>query len=103
MTDPERRFPVIQTWGRDDTGAMCSLGPRSVPWEVIGPHRKQAERNHCGQTLEELASRGGLSPMELWCAVHGEPLDPITIGQVTEKSAIAWLEETLVSIGEGAP
>ena len=35
----------------------------SVPWAMIEPHEKQAQSNH-GQTLERLASRGGLSACE---------------------------------------
>lgn len=35
----------------------------SIPWELIAPHAKQADRNH-GQTLERLAARGGLSACE---------------------------------------
>lgn len=31
-----------------------------IPWGVLIPHEKQAMRNHCGQTLEQLAKRGGL-------------------------------------------
>jgi hypothetical protein len=38
--------------------------PRSVPWELLAPHEKQAQRNH-DQSLETLASRCGLSPTEM--------------------------------------
>lgn len=34
-----------------------------VPWEMIDPHKQQAIRNHM-QSLETLASRGGLSAAE---------------------------------------
>ena len=34
----------------------------TIPWKSIAPHEKQALINH-GQSLEKLASRGGLS----WC------------------------------------
>lgn len=43
-------------------------GP-SVPWEVMTPHEKQAQRNH-GQTLERLAERGGLACSEAYCIVN---------------------------------
>lgn len=36
----------------------------SIPWRIIAPHDAQAIRNHAGQNLENLASRGGLSPCE---------------------------------------
>jgi hypothetical protein len=37
----------------------------SIPWDVLEPHRNQAAANHCGQTLEKLANRGGCSPEEI--------------------------------------
>lgn len=44
-----RRFPI--------------MGGPSLPWAMIAPHEAQAKTNH-GQTLEQLAERGGLSPSE---------------------------------------
>ena len=52
MSD-EKRFPVL----RDEK-------IKSVPWDIIEPHRQSAMKNH-GQTLERLAERGGLSLAEL--------------------------------------
>ena len=37
--------------------------PSSIPWDIIAGHEEQAYHNH-GQSLELLASRGGLSPCE---------------------------------------
>ncbi len=61
-----RRFPIV--------------GGPSVPWHVMAPHEAQAQKNH-GQSLEQLAVRGGLSPAEAWCVVHDirwrdRPADP---------------------------
>lgn len=53
----ERRFPVL------DAGF-------SVPWRLVAPFEAQAERNH-NQTLQRLAGRGGLDPVELWAVMHG--------------------------------
>ena len=53
----ERRFPVL------DAGF-------SVPWRFVAPFEAQAERNH-NQTLQRLAERGGLDPVELWAVMHG--------------------------------
>jgi len=39
------------------------MGGPAVPWVTIEPHEAQARRNH-DQSLERLAQRGGLSPME---------------------------------------
>lgn len=44
-------------------------GP-SVPWEAIEPHDAQCQRNHGGQTLEHIASRGGLSVAEFWYVMN---------------------------------
>lgn len=61
-----KRFPVLSRnrngWGED----------KSVPWEILEPHRAQAMTNH-GQTLERLAERGGLSPEELLAIVLDKP------------------------------
>lgn len=53
----ERRFPVL------DAGF-------SVPWRLVAPFETQAQRNH-SQTLQRLAERGGLDPVELWAVMHG--------------------------------
>lgn len=36
----------------------------TIPWAMLAPHEPQAMRNHCGQSLQRLAERGGLSPCE---------------------------------------
>ena len=46
----DKEFPILKSNGA------------TIPWESIAPHEEQALRNH-GQSLEKLASRGGLS----WC------------------------------------
>jgi hypothetical protein len=51
-----RRFPIQCNNPKD-----C---PGSIPWELISPHEAQALRNHCGQSLQQLAERGGLSACE---------------------------------------
>ena len=52
----KRPFPIMK-------------GP-SVPWFAIAPHEDWAQTNH-GQTLKELARRGGLDPTEAYCVVNG--------------------------------
>ncbi len=54
--DGERRFPIIK-------GA-------SVPWSAMAPFERQAKENHGGQSLEKLASRGGLGRVEAWAVVN---------------------------------
>ena len=46
----DEEFPILKSNGV------------TIPWKSIAPHEKQALINH-GQSLEKLASRGGLS----WC------------------------------------
>ena len=46
----DKEFPILKSNGA------------TIPWESIAPHEAQALKNH-GQSLEKLASRGGLS----WC------------------------------------
>ncbi len=57
-------FPILSIWGRLADGSYGkepdSVG--SIPWDVIAPHEKQADRNH-SQSLVQLADRCGLS----WC------------------------------------
>lgn len=58
----ERQFPVHPTdaaWWR-----------KTVPWEFLAPHEEQAKLNHGGQSLEQLAERGGLSVVEIYAIVH---------------------------------
>lgn len=43
---------------------------RAIPWEVLAPHERQAQRNH-SQTLRRLAERGGLSPAEAVAVLDG--------------------------------
>lgn len=62
--------------------------PRSVPWALVSEHGEQAKLNH-SQTLERLAERGGLSPLELWCVVHDKKWHEK--GAMTESKAIEWL------------
>ena len=41
-----------------------------IPWGVIAPHEAQAQSNH-GQTLDRLASRGGLGVSEALDIIEG--------------------------------
>ena len=57
----EKKFPILGTG-------------ESIDWNLIAPHEKQALENHCGQTLEQLASRHGLSWYELLCVMADKKL-----------------------------
>lgn len=55
-----RRFPILLN-KMQRAAYDC---PAFVPWELVAPHEKQAFANH-HQSLERLAERGGLGPVEL--------------------------------------
>lgn len=59
-----QEFPILRSWNSDERKHRDALGcPTSIPWDMIAPHERQADRNHY-QTLKRLAERGGLSPAE---------------------------------------
>lgn len=55
-----RRFPILLN-KMQRAAYDC---PGTVPWDLVEPHEKRALANH-GQSLERLAERGGLDPVEL--------------------------------------
>ena len=60
-----RRFPVLWQYLRKEEAEVRAAGcPRFVPWDLVAAHAEQAVKNH-GQTVQRLAERGGLSPLEL--------------------------------------
>lgn len=48
---------------------MKNKGKEYIPYDVIKPHEEQALKNHCGQTLDRLAERGGLSWVEAYAVL----------------------------------
>lgn len=83
-------YPVLQ--GQTDEAYEAqhkgTAYPRSVPWDLVKEHERQAERNH-SQSLDRLAERGGLSPKELWCVIHDMHFRDAK--EMTEAKAIEWL------------
>ena len=55
-----RKFPVLNNYREKDDFRR----PKDIPWRMIAPHENQAKLNH-GQSLEELAKRGGLCDWEM--------------------------------------
>lgn len=53
-------FPIM--------GQAIASGKWWVPWAMLAPHEAQAQLNH-SQSLETLASRGGLDPAEALAVV----------------------------------
>ena len=80
-----RRFPVMLR--------AAIEGPRFVPWSFVAPHEANALRNH-GQSLEKLATRGGLSPVEIWAIVH-DARWRVFEEPIAYVDAIVWLKEAI--------
>lgn len=83
MTE-ERMFPILLPIGERRKFTDC---PKEIPWNLIAPHEAQARKNH-SQSLEELARRGGLSPVELWCVIK----DQNYVYGIKIENAIMWLK-----------
>lgn len=62
-----KTFPILCS-SRTNKGCPHHC-PRSLPFDLVEPHRAQAMKNH-SQTLERLAERGGLSIAELFAVLH---------------------------------
>lgn len=62
-----KQFPVLHSSHREGE-------PEYVPWEILEPHESQAYANH-GQSLEQLASRGGLSWWEIYAVINDKEFD----------------------------
>lgn len=62
-----KQFPVLHDLGYKGEKEF-------IPWEVIAPHEAQAYENH-GQSLERLASRGGLSYREMFAVLRNKRFD----------------------------
>jgi len=75
-------MPVIYPRSNGDVWKGC---PRAVPWSVVEGREEQAMINH-GQTLAQLAKRGGLSPDELFAVAHRQPWG----SSRPRKDLIAW-------------
>jgi len=87
--DSVRQFPVhSQTLRRHPE---C---PETIPWPRIAPFEARARRNH-DQSLEELASRGGLSAGEIRCVVEDIPAAYYSHDSIAEAVHVRWLVEWL--------
>lgn len=78
----EKKFPILGT-------------NESIDWNLIAPHEKQAMENHCGQTLEQLARRHGLSWYELLCVLLDKPFTEVKYDK--EKNYKELCQRALVS------
>jgi hypothetical protein len=62
-----RRFPILLDHIQRKLNRDL---PTQVPWEMLEPFEDNAKRNH-DQSLEVLASRGGLGPTEIIAIIEG--------------------------------
>lgn len=73
-----RQFPIL--------GYPKPLGGiTSIPWDMLAPHERQAQRNHDGQSLAILARRGGLSHDEALAILRDERWRSIPTEQAAEE------------------
>lgn len=63
----------------------------SIPWAMIQEHEEQALDNHCGQSLERLAQRGGLSPSEAFAVLRDQSWKRNEIGEEASYNEIIGL------------
>lgn len=66
--------------------------PTSVPWSLVDGHEMAALKNH-GQSLLQLARRGGLSPDELYYVVND--LEYPIGSSISIGDSVMWLKSAL--------
>lgn len=89
-----RQFPIMI--GYEGTKGPC---PSWIPWDAIAPYEGQARQNH-QQSLEELAGRGGLSPVEAFYVMTGRRWHREQFSDEIRKEACAFLDKVVRDRGE---
>lgn len=84
-------FPVLLDRSHRLTYLTC---PRTVPWSFVEPLRAMALKVH-DQTLERLAERGGLDPVELWGLANNVNVFRASATTPSLESAVQWLISAL--------
>lgn len=84
-----RQFPIMV--GYRGTPGPC---PSAIPWEAIAPYEGHALENH-QQTLEKLASRGGLDPVEAYFVMTGHRWKGETVREPLLREACAFLDKVV--------
>lgn len=95
------RVMPIQISTRMDIDERRGLRPvavKSIPWEMISDEvsQRQCERNH-GQTLDEVAGRGGLGASEAICVIAG--ISYRTFGADEDEHRILYAMRTMFNRG----
>ena len=71
------------------------IAASSIPWAMIAPHEVQALKNHCKQSLERRAERGGLGADEAIAVLEDRQWAQMDVDESTAKlasMAAAWLK-----------
>jgi hypothetical protein len=84
-----RQFPIMV--GYEGTKGPC---PSWIPWEAIAPYEGHAQENH-QQSLERLAERGGLSPVEAFFVMTGRRWGGERFTDDLQREACAFLDKTV--------
>jgi hypothetical protein len=84
-----RKFPIMV--GYEGTKGPC---PSWIPWEAIAPYEGHAQENH-QQSLERLAERGGLSPVEAFFVMTGRRWQGERFTDALEREACAFLDKVV--------
>lgn len=93
---PTLTFPVMSRddWRRSyKDPTLFDRLPKTIPWELIAPHADAAYANH-HQTLERLASRGGLDPTELYYVLNDKKW-PVGVPCISIEDAAKYLIEVV--------
>lgn len=96
----ERLFPLLQTQTRPEE--LVQIAPRALPWRMMAMHEAQARKNH-DQTLEVLASRGGLGIAEAVCVLLGLRWGAFGEGAAADRNALPRLYDILGEYLEDNP
>lgn len=103
----DRRFPIMTVRSRRGQPARFPNAPGHILWSVIEHHEAQAQRNH-SQTLERLAERGGLDPLEALAVMTNERAYDLekrnmSDDEITERLWAAIHEQTRLAAPPATP
>lgn len=92
MTSPneKKRFPLLLSEGPRRTELLALGCPRDVPWEMVAKCEADCQNNH-GQSVETLASRGGLDPWELMAVMQGKRWREVSY--LPASDVVSWLKK----------
>jgi hypothetical protein len=91
----EKRFPLAGVKSLTPSGKEVDA---SIPWALVEPHRRQARSNH-GQSLESLASQGGLEAQDLVAVLRDK--GPKYALSLTEKEALIIVHKIVQGFFKG--